>query len=325
MKIKIAVVGCGHWGKNLVRNFYQIGSLHSVCDPDESLAKRFAEEFNAQNRQFDEILNDPEINALALAVPAPLHAEMSIKAMNKGKHIFVEKPIALNDSEVNKMIKVSKNNQVHLMVGHLLQYHPVFQKVRSLVEENKLGKLNYIYSHRHSLGKIRSEEDVVWSFAPHDISMILSLTARLPQTIKTHSSQILQPDIADQAILHLDFNDGLKGHVSVSWLHPNKEQKLVVIGDLGMLIFDDTLPWKEKLAFFKHTVDCSSIPPLINKADAEFLDVEQAEPLRNECKYFIDLILGKVQPLTDGIEGSNVLKVLEASSLSQSTDSLITL
>jgi UDP-2-acetamido-3-amino-2,3-dideoxy-glucuronate N-acetyltransferase len=180
MKKNIAVVGCGHWGKNLVRNFYELDVLGLICDPNIDIAEQFSKQYSVKNNSFTEIINDPNIKGVVLAVPAKHHAPMAINAMKQGKHVFVEKPLAMNEAEATLMIKTAKENKVQLMVGHLLQYHPVFQKVKEMVLGGEIGEITYIYSNRLSFGKVRIEEDVIWSFAPHDISMILSLVGQEP-------------------------------------------------------------------------------------------------------------------------------------------------
>ena len=197
--------------------------------------------------------------------------------------------------------------------------------VRELVGSGELGSLDYIYSNRLSFGKVRSEEDVIWSFAPHDISMILSLTGQEPELVRTESSRILQADIADIATIHMEFASDLKAHVSVSWLHPYKEQKLVVVGRDAMIVFDDTRTWNEKLALYRHIVSSSGDFPVLEKSEVEYLRVVQSEPLRNECKHFLDVVSGNVNPLTDGNEGLSVLKVLSAASLSESKNEAVRL
>ena len=325
MKKNIAVVGCGHWGKNLVRNFAELGALVAVCDPNEELAKTYAKEYSVNNLSFAAIISDASIEGVVLAVPAPLHAAMAIEVMNAGKHVYVEKPLAMNRIEAEAMIEAATENDVQLMVGHLLQYHPVFMAVRGLVESGELGSLNYIYSNRLSFGKVRSEEDVIWSFAPHDISMILSLTGQEPEVVRTESSCILQPDIADTATVHMAFKSALKAHVSVSWLHPYKEQKLVVVGEHAMVVFDDTRPWSEKLALYRHSAKSSGGLPSLERAEVEYIEVSQSEPLRNECQHFLDVVSGNIVPLTDGDEGLSVLKVLSAASLSESKNEAVRL
>lgn len=323
MKKNIAVVGCGHWGKNLVRNFSDLGSLAAVCDPNAEVAQQYADQYLVKNYSFSEVLNDLSIEGVVLAVPAPLHASMAIEVMNAGKHAYVEKPLAMNNLEADRMIASAEENGVQLMVGHLLQYHPIFMALRTLVESGEMGALQYIYSNRLSFGKVRSEEDVIWSFAPHDISMILSLTGHEPDSVRTEYTSILQPDIADAAIVHMEFNSGLKAHISVSWLHPYKEQKLVVVGKNAMAVFDDTKPWGEKLALYRHVVRSSGSLPSLEKAEVEYVEVSQSEPLRNECQHFVDVVSGDVTPLTNGKEGLGVLNVLSAASLSQNKNQAV--
>tara|TARA_B100000795_G_scaffold258539_1_gene232687 strand:+ start:494 stop:1480 length:987 start_codon:yes stop_codon:yes gene_type:complete len=323
MKKNIAVVGCGHWGKNLVRNFAELGALAAVCDPNAELAKHYAEQYNVNNFSFAEIIKDAGIEGVVLAVPAPLHASLAIEAMNAGKHVYVEKPLAMNQIEARQMIDTSKDQGVQLMVGHLLQYHPVFIAVRELVTSGELGGLSYIYSNRLSFGKVRSEEDVIWSFAPHDISMILSLTGQEPELVRTESASILQSNIADTATVHMKFKSGLKAHISVSWLHPYKEQKLVVIGESAMVVFDDTQPWEQKLALYRHNIDLTGEAPNLEKSDVQYIDVAQSEPLKNECQHFIDVVNGRLNPLTDGDEGLRVLNVLSAATLSQNENNAV--
>ena len=325
VKKNIAVIGCGHWGKNLVRNFAELGFLAAVCDPDEELASLYAHQYGVANLSFAAVLESAAIDGVVLAVPAPLHAAMGVEAMNAGKHVYVEKPLAMTSVEAETMISSANKNNVHLMVGHLLQYHPVFISLRELVDSGDLGALRYIYSNRLSFGKVRSEEDVIWSFAPHDISMVLSLAGAEPCSVRTDSACILQENIADTATLHMEFSMGLKSHVFVSWLHPYKVHQLVVVGEDAMAVFDDTKPWSEKLAVYRHLVSPDDTPPKLEKADAEYIEVTQAEPLRRECEHFIDVVTGKALPLTDGIEGLSVVKVLSAASSSQSSGDTVRL
>ena len=317
MKKNIAVVGCGLWGKNLVRNFYELGALSSICDPNSEIANQYASQYNVKKCSFTEILNDSNIKGVVLAVPAHLHASMAIEAMNKNKHVFVEKPLGMNEVEAEAMIATAKKNKVRLMVGHLLQYHPIFKTIREYVGAGKIGEINYIYSNRLSFGKIRTEEDVIWSFAPHDISMILSLTGQEPEYVSTNATSILQKNIADTATIHLQFKSGLKSHISVSWLHPYKEHKLVVVGQSAMLVFDDTKSWHEKLALYAYEVVSSKKLINLQTSNVQYVKVTEEEPLKNECQHFIDVVEKDMQPLTDGTEGLRVLKVLSAASRSQ--------
>ena len=317
MEKKIAVVGCGHWGKNLVRNFAELGVLASVCDPNTHLSQKFSKQYGVSNLTYAEVIKDKGIDGIVLAVPAPLHSALAMEAMDAGKHVYVEKPLAMNREDAAKMIWCARMNNVKLMVGHLMQYHPIFVALRQLVIAGKLGRLKHIYSNRMSFGKIRSEEDVIWSFAPHDISMILSMTGEEPELVDTNSTSIVQKNIADMATIHMKFKSGVKAQVSLSWLHPFKEQKLCVIGEKGMAVFDDTETWDKKLALYHHGVTSAGGTITLEKDDVEYPVIPQSEPLQNECLHFIKVITEKIQPLTDGNEGLGVLNVLTAATESQ--------
>jgi predicted dehydrogenase len=325
MKKNIAVIGCGHWGKNLVRNFSELGALSSICDPNTEIVEKYAKQFSVKKCSFTEILNDPNIKGVVLTVPAHLHASMAIEAMNKNKYVFVEKPLAMNEVEAELMIATAKKNKVQLMVGHLLQYHPIYKTIREYVGTGKIGEINYIYSNRLSFGKVRTEEDVIWSFAPHDISMILSLTDQVPEYVSTNAISILQKNIADTATIHLQFKSGLKSHISVSWLHPYKEHKLVIVGQSAILVFDDTKSWHEKMALYPFKVVSSKNLINLQNSNVQYVKVNEEEPLKNECQHFIDVVEKDIQPLTDGAEGLRVLKVLSAASRSQTKNEKVKL
>ena len=227
-----------------MRNFAELGALGAISDTNSKLANQFSTQFNVPALDFEAIL-EGDCDSMVIAAPAPLHASLSQKAFAAGKHVYVEKPLAMTLDEADAMIEAAAQANRQLMVGHLLQYHPVFARLRDMVRQGELGELQYVYSNRLSFGKVRSEEDVVWSFAPHDISMILSLAGQDVKTVRCED--ILQKGISDTANIHIIFKDGLKGHVFCSWLHPNKEQKLVVIGDKAMAVFDDTMDWESKI------------------------------------------------------------------------------
>lgn len=320
MKKNIAIVGCGQWGKNLIRNFYDLGALYSVCDLDDKVAQKYASQYNIEKLSFDEIKNDVNIKGVVLTVPARLHAKMAIEAMNSGKHVFVEKPLANNIIDAKLMLETAKKNKVKLMVGHLLQYHPVFINLKKIVKSGEIGELKYICSNRMSFGRVRSEEDVMWSFAPHDISMILSLIKEEPNNVIAKSACLLQNKIADSATIHMEFQSGLKSYVSVSWLHPYKELKFVVIGKSGILVFDDTKPWNEKLLLQEYQLLSTDNSINLKKKQNKYLIVDEEEPLKRECEHFIDVVQNQILPLTDGEEGLRVLKVLSLATetLSQS-------
>jgi UDP-2-acetamido-3-amino-2,3-dideoxy-glucuronate N-acetyltransferase len=308
----IAVVGAGYWGKNLVRNYYELGVLHSICDSAASALREYAAEYPGvlACEDYGSLLNRDEVTGVVLSVPAEMHYEFAKRALLAGKHVFVEKPLALKLSQAEELVGLAADKRQILMVGHLMQYHPAFRKLKRLVEDGALGRIYYIYSNRLSLGKIRREENSLWSFAPHDISMILSLCREEPIMVTAEGGNYLQKSIADVTITHMEFRSGVKAHIFVSWLHPFKEQKLVVVGQEQMAVFSDTEGWNRKLMLYSHSINWDNGVPTPCKAEPELIAVEQSEPLRNECAHFLDCIASGGRPLTDGREGVKVLKVL---------------
>ena len=309
---RVAVVGCGYWGNNLVRNFSELGALSGVCDSDLGRVADCAERYEVPALTFDEALSTPEIDGLVIATPAETHAELGIRALEAGKHVLIEKPLALLVSDAERIIEKAEKTGLTLMVGHLLQYHPAFVKLKESVSEGRLGRIRYIYSNRLNLGRIRREENVFWSFAPHDLSMILALAGELPDGVQAIGACYLHKVIADVTTTHLSFPSGINAHVFVSWLHPFKEQKLIVVGEDAMAVFDDRLPWPEKLVLYHHRIEWRDGLPEPNTADAEPVPLERAEPLKLECQHFLDCIANGAHPRTDGAEGLCVLKVLDA-------------
>ncbi len=325
MRPNIAVIGCGYWGKNLVRNFYELGVLKMICDPDSNLTKEFSKKYNVKSGTFEDILNNANIDAVVIASPAFFHHEMAKKCIEKDKHVYIEKPLALNLEDANELVKISQYSDKVLMVGHLLQYHPVFCKLRDLAIASYFGEVKYVSSKRLSLGKVRSEEDVIWSFSPHDISMILSLINSTAKTVSANSSSILQDDIADIAEISITFENNVKAQISSSWLHPFKEHKLILIGTKKMAIFDDTEEWKRKLKIYDYNFENKDRILNLIKKEPYYMEIEESEPLREECKYFIDVICGNKKQRTDAKEGYEVLKVLSAASESIQSNSKVKL
>lgn len=312
--INVAVVGSGYWGKNLVRNYDRTGALKLICDTNEDTLRHFREQYPEVEtvRAYSEVLDRDDIQGVVIATPAETHFDLAREALMSGKHVYVEKPLVLDEEEAGQLIKLAEKKGLILMVGHLLQYHPVFVKLRELVASGELGRVNYIYSNRLNLGKIRREENILWSFAPHDISMILTLTGEMPSKVMATGGNYLHKQIADVTTTHLEFPSGTKAHIFVSWLHPYKEQKLVVVGDKKMAVFDDTLPWEDKLLLYPHEVNWENNIPIPSKAEAERVDIPQDEPLFLECKHFLECMEKGSSPRTDGNEGLDVLKVLNA-------------
>ena len=310
----IAVIGAGYWGRNLVRNYAKLNALKLICDRNTDAIAPLKPLYPQVETclTLNEVLDHTDIQGIAVATPAETHFEIARKALLAGKHVFVEKPLVLHEREGEELIQLAAEHHLILMVGHLIQYHPSFVKLKQLASAGELGRKNYIYSHRLNLGKIRREENILWSFAPHDVSMILSLTGEEPESIMATGGNYLHKRVADVTTTHLEFPTGLKAHIFVSWLHPFKEQKLVVVGDRKMAVFDDTKPWPDKLLLYPHIIKWEKNLPVPTKVDPERIETSQEEPLMLECRQFLHSIQTGQNPVTDGREGLRVLKVLNA-------------
>jgi UDP-2-acetamido-3-amino-2,3-dideoxy-glucuronate N-acetyltransferase len=261
---------------------------------------------------FEEVLAAPTVDAVSLASPAVLHFAQVKAALEAGKHVYVEKPLALDIKEAETLGALAAAQARVLMVGHLLQYHPVYLALRDMVAAGELGRLHHVYSNRLSLGKFRTEENVLWSFAPHDISMILGLAGEEPDAVSAQGTAAFTPGIADLVSAQMRFPSGTRAHVLVSWMHPFKEQRLVVIGEKAMAVFEDSQPnWDDKLLFYPHSIDRSGPVPNPVKAEARRVPVGRAEPLKEECRHFVRCIETGSSPRTDGREGLAVLRVLD--------------
>lgn len=310
--VKVVVVGCGYWGKNLVRNYAALGALVGVVDPDPTLAFAQAEAFDVPVRDFDDVLEDGSVDGVVIAAPAALHAELARKSLEHGKHTYVEKPLALNVDEAQQLCELAEERDLTLMVGHLLQYHPAFLELKRMTHAGELGRLRYLYANRLNFGKFRREENALWSFAPHDLSMILALVGDEPDEVRASGSTFLHKTIADVTTTHMTFPGGEAAHVFVSWLHPFKEQKLVVVGEQQMAVFDDSQPWDHKLVVYPHVVAWKDGLPQPLKVDARPVPTIEDEPLKLACQHFLDAAVAGTRPRTDGREGLQVLKVLQA-------------
>lgn len=324
MTKNIALIGAGRWGKNLARNFNQLGALHTICDARKETLDSYQNLYPEVHLTTccEDVLKNEKIKAVAIASPAALHYALAKKALLAGKDVYVEKPLCLDSQEGEDLIKLANEKGRILMVGHLLQYHPCIKRLQELLGQGELGKLQYIVSNRLNLGSIRTEENALWSFAPHDISVILSLTGhQLPNQVRCTGADYLSKGIADTTLTTLRFANDVRAHIYVSWLHPFKEQKLVVISSNGMAVFDDTKPWEEKLILYRnHVTWTDGNIPLANKNESERIFVPQGEPLQEECLHFIQCCKERITPRTDGKEGLQVLKVLQAAQASLNED-----
>ena len=249
---------------------------------------------------------DPAIGAVALATPAVTHYEMARAALEAGKDVFVEKPLAIEVRQGEELVRLAAEKDRILMVGHILRYHPAVVTLRELIREGRLGKINYLYSNRLNIGKIRTEENILWSFAPHDISVMLSLLNEFPTRVSCEGGAYLSRNICDVTLSHFEFASGVQAHIFVSWLHPFKEQRLVVVGSEKMAVFDDMA--EHKLVLYPHKVEWKNRLPEAVKANGEAVDLDKLEPLKAECQHFLDCVAARTAPVSDGEEGLRVLR-----------------
>ncbi|MBI4682162.1 MAG: Gfo/Idh/MocA family oxidoreductase [Nitrospirae bacterium] len=308
----ISLVGLGYWGKNILRNLYELGVLHTACDSSDSIIAERQKNFPdiIYTTSFKEILNNPEIKAVAVASPASSHYEIVKESLLAGKDVFVEKPLALTVKNGEELIALAKKHDRIIMVGHILQYHPAVIKLKELISIGELGKIQYIYSNRLNIGKLRTEENILWSFAPHDISVILTLIGEEPVKVSAFGGDYLNEGIYDTTMTAIEFSNGVKSHIFVSWLHPFKEQKLIVVGSKAMAVFDDVT--EEKLFIYPHKIEWKDGKiPIVHKADYRSVTLDKKEPLKEELLHFIECVQNREIPRTDGNEGLKVLKILE--------------
>lgn len=310
--MKIAVIGCGYWGKNLVRNIFELGFLGGVCDENKQTAEKMSATYSVPILTLDDIKKSEEIHGVVIASPAIQHGPLAKDMLSAGKHVFVEKPLSLTVKEAQEAADLAKASQKILMVGHLLHYHPAYIKVKEMVESNTIGDIHHVFSYRMSFGKVRTEENVLWSFSPHDLSMVLGLIKETPTQVSSQGVCYISKDICDISTISLNFANNKNATICTSWIHPEKIQTLTIIGKKGALVFDDTKSWEEKITLYPQTVTLIDGFPALSKESARFVPVVSSEPLKNECQHFIDCIINKTSPITCSQEGVGVLKILEA-------------
>jgi len=307
---KVAVVGCGYWGKNLVRNFERAGALAQVCEltpQGQKTARELAP--NAEIvTDLDAVLGG-DVDGVVFATPAETHYTLARQALLAGKDVFVEKPLALDHADAEDLVKLATEKGRMLMVGHVLEYHPAVRKIVGLAREGQLGKIQYVYSNRLNLGKVRTEENILWSFAPHDVAIILRLVGEMPLQVTAVGGNYITANIADATVSTMLFGSGARAHIYVSWLHPFKEQRLVVTGSERMATYDDV---SKELMLHEKWVQQSDAGPVSVKGEGTRIEFDGDEPLFEECKAFLDAIRTRRAALTDGVSGLRTLKVLQA-------------
>ena len=309
---RVAVIGMGAWGRNLVRNFHELGALAAVSDSSDAAEALCRKDFPGVPfvRDYRAVLADPSISAVAIATPAVTHFDVAKAAMEAGKDVFVEKPLSTEVAQGEALVKQARDSGRILMVGHILRYHPAVIRLKELIRTGALGKINYIYSNRLNIGKIRSEENILWSFAPHDISVILALLDESPVRVAAQGGAYLNAGVYDVTLSQFEFASGVRAHIFVSWLHPIKEQRLVVVGSEQMAVFDDAA--SDKLTLYPHKVEWKNRVPTAVKAEGQSVEIDKAEPLKEECRHFLESVSTRTAPRTDGSEGLGVLRILDA-------------
>ncbi len=308
LKPSIALVGCGDWGKNIARTLAGLEALGAIVDPTSTGLEK---ELRVPDLTFDQCLKDPSISAVVIATPTPTHFDLAHRALTAGKHILVEKPLATETRQVRTLLKLAKKNHRILMVGHLLIYHPAFQKIAEWVDSGKIGDVLQIQTYRMNLGKVHLHESVTWDLGPHDLSMVFALMkgSKLKK-FSAHGKAHITPH-HDTNVIFLEFEKGISAQVNLSRLHPWKEQRLVVIGTKGVAVFDDTKPWSEKATFYKsHAVLAEGKVTLTKDDRGEPFPLEPAEPLRLELQHFIQCIEKNQDPLTSAESALEAISLL---------------
>ena len=308
----IALIGCGMWGRNIARNLAGLGALSCVHDAIEERGVSFASQFDSCYRTLEAILEDPNINGIMIASNASTHKDLAIKALQAGKQVFIEKPMALTLADAQVIADTVDKTDNQVMVGHLIRYHPAFQTLQQQITSGAVGKVKHIQANRLAMGRIRNTESVLFDLCPHDLSLILALADGLPENVICHGVSHISENVVDILSTALGFANGVSAHMQTSWLSPYKEHRLTVTGENGSLVFDDTKPWTEKLVLYQDQITQTGDLFLIERASPLALSVPESEPLRDEVSAFIRLCDEGLLPPTNVHEALNVQKVLEA-------------
>ena len=319
MDKNIAVIGCGYWGKNLVRNFAELGALNTICDSDPKILNRLGPLYPNIKKEtnIDAVLSNNEVKGIVIALPAASHYPIAKKALLAGKDIFVEKPLTSNSAEAAELVEIAEKRKQVLMVGHLMLYHPAVHILKRHIKAGELGKIYYLYSTRVNLGQVRRDESALWRLAPHDISLFLYLLESVPEVVSAQGISYVQPNLEDVVFITLKFPEKVLAHIHASWLDPHKIRQLTVVGSKKMAVFDDMEP-EHKLRIYDQGVveDYNKLASLSGalslRSEGVFLPrVDLAEPLSLECRHFLDCIEKRAKPISDGKQGFEVVRVLE--------------
>ena len=324
---RVGVIGTGSWGRNLVRNFSTLGALSALCDVNDATLSTLSAQFPEASIHQDlgAMLADPSVEVVAIATPSTTHAPLAKQVLYAERPVFVEKPLCRDLAEAEELKRIVDAKSLLLMVGHLLLYHPAFVALKEFVHSGRLGSLRYVYSHRLDYRDVRGPDDALWDFAPHDVSMLLNLVGEMPEYLTTSGGSAADPPVAETTLSHLSFPGGLHAHVFVSWVHPHKDQRLVVVGEEGMVIFDDVLIGENKLRFYPHAIDWRDGVPAITREGAIPIPYATDEPLAAECAHFLDCVTTGKSPRSNIDEAMRVLNVLDACERSMETHQPVTL
>jgi predicted dehydrogenase len=325
---RVGVVGLGAWGWNVARNFVSLPGCEVVtcCDSDAKRRESASRAWPGVKTvaDYDEMLRDDSIEAVVIASPAVTHHPLAMKALLSGRDVFVEKPFALSVRDGEELAEIAEKHDRILMVGHLLEYHPVVRRLKSMIQKNELGPIYYIYTQRVNLGRIRGDENALWSFAPHDISQILYMLNMEPTDVSARGQSYIQDGIEDVVFLSLFFENRIMAHIHLSWLDPHKVRKTTIVGSHKMAVFDDT-GTSEKLRIYDNHAEAAPAKSYGEAIHVRFGDIviphiENAEPLQLECRHFIDCVANRTTPLTDAQDGLRVIRIIEAAQKSMDRD-----
>src|SRR5689334_13395567 len=315
--LRVAVAGLGYWGPNLARNFASVrgSELAWCCDASEANRERFAPTFPGARftGDLDEVLADDTVDAVALATPVPTHAQLALKVLRAGKHCFVEKPMAQSVADAEAVVEAAREAGRTLMVGHLLEYHPGVVKLKELIDTGELGRVHYIYGNRLNLGKLRTDENALWSLGAHDVSVLLRLTGEEPYEVQARGESYMRDGVEDVVFCFLRFPSGLAAHLHLSWLDPHKERRFTVVGSTRMATFDD-MALEGKITVYDKGFDAKadSYGEYITRSgDVWSPRLPTVEPLRLECREFLSAILERRDPVSGPMSGLRVVRVLE--------------
>jgi predicted dehydrogenase len=325
-KVRVGVVGLGYWGPNLARNFDRLpgAELAYCCDLDEANLARARSSYPdaVVTDDLERLLGDETLAAVVVATSVPTHYALGKRVLDAGKHAFIEKPIALKAADAQDLLDRAEANDVKLMVGHLLEYHPAVAKMKELIDSGELGKVFYAYANRLNLGKVRTDENALWSLGPHDVSVLNYLTGDEPEEVSARGECYLQDDVEDVVFGYIRYKSGMVGHLHVSWLDPHKSRKITVVGEKKMVVFDD-MESERKLTIYdkgatttRTKFDTYGEFVTLHFGDIHIPKIGNDEPLRLECQHFVDCIVKDEQPRSDGRDALNVVKVLDAMEVS---------